>query len=102
MEPSAEDYGQFCWCIKTKLSQDGDIFAHADEARIQPDGTLVLLRIRDTLHEINLSIAAGHWQAVYAVHPRDRSPFAIKQWAGQVDGGRPKGSIAKPKAKTSS
>lgn len=101
MEPSAEDYGQFCWCIKTKLSQDGEIVAHADEARILPDGTLVLLRVRDTLHEINLSIAAGHWQAIYAAHPRDRSPFAIKQWAGQVDGAGVTRSTAK-KAKSAS
>jgi hypothetical protein len=99
MEPSAEDYGQHCWCIKTKLSQDGEILAYADEARVLPDGTLVLLRVRDSVHEINLSIAAGHWQAVYAAHLRDRSPFAIKQWAGQVDGGGIRRSTAKTKAK---
>lgn len=95
MEASVEDYGEFCWCIKTKLSKDGEILAHADEARILPDGTLALIRVRGAVQEINLSIAAGNWQAIYTVHPRDGSAFAIKQWAGQVDGGRAKGSTVR-------
>ena len=99
MEAREEDYGEFCWRIKTQLSQDGEILAYADEARILPDGTLVLLRQRDTSHEVNLSISAGNWQAIYAVHPRDGSPFAIKQWAGQLDGSRARSSTAKTKAK---
>jgi hypothetical protein len=102
MDPSAEDYGQFFWRIKTKLSADGEISAHADEAKILPDGTLVLLRTREGgVPEINLSISAGNWQAVYAAHPRDGSPFAIKGWAGEVGGGRTKAPVARPKARTS-
>ncbi len=99
MEASPADYGEFYWCIKTKLSADGEVFAHADDAKILPDGTLVLLRLREGVAEINLSIAAGNWQAIYAAHVRDGAPFAVKQWAGEVDAGRAKAPILKAKAK---
>ena len=102
MEPSAEDYGQFFWRIKTTLSAEGEITAYADEVKILPDGTLILLRerAREGMPEINLSISAGNWQAVYAAHPRDGAPFAIKRWAGETDGVRAKVPVARAKAKT--
>lgn len=82
MEGAAHDYGEFCWRIKTSLSADGEIVAHADDARVMPDGTLILLRMRDGVPLVNLSISAGNWQAIYAVHPRDGVPFAIERWSG--------------------
>ena len=99
MEASEADYGEFYWCIKTKLSKDGEIFAYADDAKILPDGTLVLLRMRKDVPEINMSISAGNWQAIYAAHVHDSAPFAITQWAGEVGGGRTRTPIYKSKVK---
>ena len=90
MEITAADYGEFYWCIKTGLSKDGQIFVYADDAKILPDGTLVLLRTRGANPEINLSISAGNWQAVYAAHVLDGVPFAVKRWAGEIDGAQAK------------
>ena len=86
MDIGAEHYGDFYWCIKTNLSKDGEIYVYADHTSVLPDGTLALSRVRDTGTEINLSISAGHWQAIYAAHVHDGSPFAIKHWPGKIEG----------------
>jgi hypothetical protein len=86
MDIGAEHYGSFYWCIKTNLLKDGDIYVYADNASILPDGTLALSRVGDNGTEINLSISAGNWQAIYAAHVHDGSPFAIKHWPGKIQG----------------
>jgi len=79
-----EQYGRHYWCIKTKLSKSGEIFVHADDVRILPDGTLSLIRIRDGQPPaINLVLAPGNWNSCYAASAMDGAPLAIEFWEGQ-------------------
>jgi len=80
-----EHFGRFYWCIKTSMSKSDEIYIHADDARIMPDGTLSLVKIRDGQPpSINVAIAPGSWSAVYQASAKDGSPVAVEFWEGQV------------------
>lgn len=80
-----DQYGQYYWCVKTPLSKSGEIYAHADEARVLPDGTLSLVRLQDgKVKYINLAIAPGQWTAMYAANVLDGSAVAVQHWDGEV------------------
>jgi hypothetical protein len=84
--PGAEKYGRFYWCAKVveEISKDGEIYVHADDARVI-DGELLFIRRREGGEEqINLAIAPGKWLAVYAASVFDGHPVAIEHWAGEV------------------
>jgi hypothetical protein len=80
-----EKYGQYYWCVKTPLSGSGEIYVHADEARILPDGTLSLNRMDDgVVKYVNLAIAPGQWTALYAASVLDGAAVAVEHWEGEV------------------
>ena len=79
-------YGKLYWCVKTRLSEDGEIYVMADETQTRNDGTLVFLRSRhDGPTTINLAISPGNWQAVFAANIQDGAPVAIEKWKGEVE-----------------
>jgi hypothetical protein len=51
---STYSYGKSCWCVKTPLSPDGEIYVHADAVEFK-DGCLVLVGSKG----VNLAIANG-------------------------------------------
>lgn len=80
-----EKYGGFYWCIKTKLSKSGEIYVMADDARILPDGTLSMIRLKEGQPPaINLAIAPGNWIACYAASIVDGAAVAVEHWEGEV------------------
>ncbi len=82
---SLDQYGQFYWCIKTSLSKSGEIYAHADDAIVLPDGTLSLIRMKEgNPPSINLAVAAGNWTACYAASFIDGHAVAVEHWEDEV------------------
>jgi hypothetical protein len=89
MKTGTEKYGNLYWCIKTKLSEDGEIYVMADEARILPDGTLSMIQMRaGDAPRVNLAIAPGSWIACYAASLIDGAAVAVERWKGEVDRGQ--------------
>lgn len=78
-------YGNRYFCVKTNLSADGEMFVMADSVEVSAVGALVLWREFSTGQRVvNLAIAPGSWQSVYAASLVDGSPVAIDHWR-QVD-----------------
>jgi hypothetical protein len=88
IDPIVKKQGQRYWCVKTSLAADGLIYLVADEARVLPDGTLMLIHNRDSGSPVtNLAIAPGNWSACYAARVDDETPIAVQRWGGVVDRG---------------
>ena len=77
--------GKRYWCIKTDLSAEtGEIYAWADEVRIDRGGSLALLHHRDGETLVNLMFVPGSWWGIYAASMLDGSAIAVQTWPGEV------------------
>ena len=84
-----DHYGALYWCVKTDLSESGEIYLHADRTEIV-DGILLFWReTGDGKPFVNLAIAPGQWRALFAASVMDGHAVAVEHWAGEVS--RPKG-----------
>ena len=79
-ESGTARYGQYHWCIKTKLSKSGEIYIDANEAKVLPSGALLMLGKTG----VNLALANGQWTAVYAASCLDGSAIAVSHWDGEI------------------
>ena len=73
-------YGNYYFCVKTSLSADGEIYVMADSVEITSSGILVFWRERTEGKTLNLSIAAGKWEAVFAASLVDGAPLSVEHW----------------------
>lgn len=83
------DYGRFYWCVKSELSESGEIYVMADEVRFTPTGGVLFLghHVNDTAqdpHTTNLALAPGQWSAIYAASCWDGSAIAVEHWKGEI------------------
>lgn len=78
-EPSK--YGKLYWCVKSGLSEDGEIYVYADQIDMSEDGGLVMLGREG---QVNMAFAAGQWTAVFAASALDGSAVAVEHWKGEV------------------
>lgn len=79
-----DHYGDLYWCVKTDLSENGEIYVHADEVELK-DGTLIFWKGRGIQREfVNLALAPGKWQTFYAASIMDGSAVAVVHWKGEV------------------
>lgn len=76
-------YGDFYWCVKTPLAEDGEIYVFADQATIR-DGVLTLSRRKAEDAQPNLVLAPGHWTCCFAASCLDGSAVAVEHWKGEV------------------
>ena len=68
MRPYHPD-GSCHWRIKTTFSDGDEVRVRADEARIMPNGDLVLIkRLEGGRERVNLAMARGTWAAVYELN----------------------------------
>jgi hypothetical protein len=68
MAPHHPD-GVCYWRIKTTLSGGDELRVRADEARVLPNGDLVLIkRLEGGRERVNLALARGKWAAVYELN----------------------------------
>jgi hypothetical protein len=81
------DYGKYCFCVKTPLSESGEIYVMADETDFTADGAVIFLGTRTDKEDdrTNLALAAGQWSAVYAASCWDGSAVAVEHWKGEVN-----------------
>jgi hypothetical protein len=57
------------WRIKTTFSGGDELRVRADEARVMPNGDLVLIkRLEGGRERVNLALARGRWAAVYELN----------------------------------
>ena len=81
----APDYGEFYWCVKTALSEDGEIYVFADEVRHLPTGGILFMARRDDGGErTNLALASGQWTAVFAASCLEGHAVALEHWKGEI------------------
>jgi hypothetical protein len=83
------DYGRFFWCVKTKMSESGEIYVMADEVHYTPTGGVLFLgrSVNDSTQDpltTNLALAPGQWSAVYAASCFDGSAIAVEHWKGEI------------------
>ncbi len=79
----ASDYGKFYWIVK--LANGQEMGAYADRVDVAGDGSLVLYGNAQTLGAkfVNLALAAGAWQYIYAASEPGGSPMAVQNLSGQ-------------------
>ena len=78
----SKSHGRNYWCVKTPLSEDGEIFVIADQLDVTNGGALIASRNQP--RTITLILAAGAWSAAYAASTEDGSAVAIEHWEGEV------------------
>jgi hypothetical protein len=81
-EPSK--YGKYYWCLKSDLSEDGEIYVHADEVRVTPTGGVLFVSKDVNGEHVRLAVASGKWSAVFAASLIDGSAIAVEHWKGEV------------------
>ncbi|MGI9105173.1 MAG: hypothetical protein ACR2G4_02880 [Pyrinomonadaceae bacterium] len=71
------DYGRYYWVVKLANGQEWGVYG--DRLDISPDGSLTIFGGGPALSSkfINLSLAAGSWQFVYAASEEDGAPLAV-------------------------
>jgi len=90
MSRDTSQYGSYYWCIKVTndIAEDGEIYIMANSCRVLPNGELVCLGNRNKEFQdervINLALAPGKWNAVYAASIVDGSPVAVDHWKGWI------------------
>lgn len=89
-------YGNYYWCVKSALSENGDIYIMADRVQVLPDGTLVFeqLATHDTKRDtppkpldaplITIAFAPGQWKAFFAASLFDGAAVAVEHWKGEI------------------
>jgi hypothetical protein len=107
---NADQYGRRYWCVKSPLSQDGEIYLHADFVEVSNNGDLQLVQKRklpevrrsrrgrstqpeddgnyddddDIGYVVMLAIAAGNWTCVFAASVIDGHAVAADHWKGEI------------------
>lgn len=76
-------YGDYYWCVKTSLSENGEIYLYADRASIEA-GVLTFSRLRGEEFEPTLVLAPGQWTACFAASLLDGNAVAVEHWKGEV------------------
>jgi hypothetical protein len=83
------NHGKFYWCVKTTMSEDGEIYLHADSVHFTTTGAVVFSNAPDTAKGDTeptpmLALASGHWTALYAASVIDGHAVAVEHWKGEV------------------
>ena len=80
----ASDYGKYYWCVKTELSDDGEIYVFADEVRFTPTGGVLFVSQDASTERVRLALAPGMWSGVSAASCFDGHAVAVERWQGEV------------------
>jgi hypothetical protein len=90
MARNTERYGECYWCIKSQLSESGEIYMHADRVEINSHGDLRMVSDLDGPGTgnietvVRLALSAGHWACVFAASVMDGSAVAVDHWKGEI------------------
>ena len=77
---SIDEYGRHYWWVT--LADGQELGVYADRVEISADGSLILFGGSTSLGAkfINLALAPGVWQFIYAADSENGSPVAIEHW----------------------
>ena len=80
MSKRSEKFGDITWCIKTPVSESGEIHVAADVVET-PGGALVLSkREADGTTSPNFIVGPGQWTVCYPMSDFDGGPAAVEHW----------------------
>jgi hypothetical protein len=84
-------YGQYYWCIKSRLSPDGETYVMADRIEVTTAGVLIAWggcrpEKGETPQEqqVMLSLAPQQWSACFAASLIDGAAVAVEHWKDEV------------------
>jgi hypothetical protein len=86
---AAAEYGEWYFCVKSDLSENGEIYLHADSAHVDSNGALIFRsagrrregrKASKKAVKLNIAFARGSWKAVYAASVMDNSPICVEHW----------------------
>ena len=80
MGRNCEKYGKYYFCVKTDLSENGDIYLFADDAIVE-NGDLFFINSESST---NMCFARGSWKTFYAASCIDGGPVAVEHWKGEI------------------
>lgn len=75
------NYGDYYWCVKSNLSDNGEIYLHATRIEITQNGDILFFGKDDI---IMLSIAKNNWSAFFAASLLDGAAVAVEHWPGEI------------------
>ena len=83
------DYGRLYWCVKvpSNISQNGEVYLHADKAEVTPNGDLIFWSsVNENRKEPfqNLVLARGSWMVFFAASVIGGAAIAVEYWEGEV------------------
>lgn len=79
----ATEFGKFYWCVTVPeaISKDGQIYLYADRVEITTGGEVLFWRgagLGEQQDHLNLSLARGYWQLVFAASMLDSHAVAVE------------------------
>ncbi len=92
---STDSYGRYYWCVKTSLSEDKEIYLHADFVEINENGDALFIQEKEQKSApgaaierpkriVNLCLASGSWSSLFAASVMDGHAVAVDHWKGEV------------------
>jgi hypothetical protein len=93
MSNGAHKYGEWSWCIKTKLSESGETTSTPTassslrrnfwtDPSVRKPAPAAAIFFQTTLQ--TLALAGGQWTAVFAASCMDGHAVAVDHWNGEV------------------
>jgi hypothetical protein len=80
-----DSYGSLYYCIKTDLSEDGEIYIMGDTIEINSHGDLIIHgSSKSGSDKFLFAAASGHWSSIFAASVIDGSAIAVEYWKGEV------------------
>lgn len=84
-EQLVQDGGNCYWCVKSPLSENGEIYVCADEIRVDSVGCLYFLKHSEDNGPVpTLVLAPGQWLTVYAANVLSGAPVSVDPLKGKV------------------
>ena len=82
---NTEKYGELYWCVKSSLSDSGEIYFHADRIGVNENGDMIAWAERPGAFDFQvLAIASGQWSAFFAASVMDGHAIACDHWTGEI------------------
>lgn len=78
--------GEYYFCVKTKLSPDGEIYVHGDSVDFTPNGGVTFWKhFEDGKRVPTFAASNGQWIAVYVASIIDGGAIGVEHWKGEVN-----------------
>ena len=77
--------GDRYWCVKTDLSESGEIYFYADEIEVNSNGDMIgWVKPEEGNDWQGIAIASGNWSVFFAADCFDGHAVEVGHWKGEV------------------